>query len=585
MGARALAGALLVWSAYRWTLALDDVPDGSAIRHPTLRRQPLVGRAFVLLGVFASGSAFLGGDERDTQLFGLGAAIATGAWLYARRTQRGHLGAAELLSYAGAMLFAGFVGIRWMLGASAGSWSVFALAALLWLGALFFRSLVPTRTLALARARRLALAALCTGTVLALAADTLQQVDAIHAWWAAPFALLAFAVGLRLDSVSRALFLPRAGARLRLFERARAVHSETSRGALEATLALLSDAADAGPGASVHVAPQQWDAGLFAYAGTMPFGIVGAGNLAHLEVRRPDVRPWLRRMRQEEACAWVRLGSEEFPLGHLCVPEAYAAGALCYEEVRALHELGQRMATLLRDATWEDDARARQNEAQGQHDQARQALQQERQLRASQARILPADLKILPPLGFYSASGRTLLDALAEHYAAPRPRTLVLPLGVAPHRLLAAAGPQWHIVDGRSFEEPDFVAAWQRRPEMSERLAVRNAQCLSAEQLGALGPLAPLYLLPPWAALAVPTENHLRLDDLQERPEDIEATVLDELVQAGWARFGTAVGAEAPLRAHWVELGHVHGEALLRLAIRSAVYRLGAARTLTLSDL
>ncbi len=584
---RAWATVLLAWSLQCWAHALADCPDGAGLRRvypatlrafaPTSRWTVAVVAALgVLLGLYTQGKS-------DVGITAMGYVGAWAAYAYARHAQRTQLGAAEILSYAAGLLCVAAPALVVLHGSAASHVASAALAFTLRFGALWFSSLEPATTLKLAAAQRLVFTSAVSASFIALCTYMLATTAGASPLWSVPYVLFAFSLGLRLPKVSR-IFLPQAGARLAFFERSLDAPGESSAQTLAHMLEVLTEAADAGDGARLHLANEDWDQETFAFLGTFPFAVVSTGTLAHLSKRRPELRSWLHRLQREEACAWLRLGTVDQPMGYLSVPEAYAGGALCYEEVRVLHQLGLRMAQRIVESSALKESSARHLRAQAEQAALREELQSTRA--HSEALTLAAHGALAPalPLSYYSGAATELVRSLASPLRA-QPADLVLPPGVPVERLLAGTQERWYLVHATRFADAVFAAQWTalRAALQPTAVAVVDAHLLSVHEHTPID--ADVYVYPTRDAPQASAHMRLTLPDLQDRPEDIESTILDELVQAGLANFGSAVGADDRARAYLVELAHAHGEALLRATIRRAVCALSTPRPLTLGDM
>ncbi len=583
--ARSWTLVLLAWGLFDWAQALADCPDGTGLRNAIPRRVARLRWSAWGLGLAGAVASLVTQGASDVEMAALGYALAWAAHLHALHIHRARLGAAEILSYSAGLLC---VLLPVMIALhSASTWTFLPgalLAAALRVGAARLVALRPAASLRWARARRLVLASAVVAAALGLSAQTLVSMVGASAVWVVPLVLVAFGLGLRLPQVSR-IFLPRAGARMAYFERARDATGAASHEALETVLEQLREAADTEKGPELRLAQDSWDEETFSFLGRFPFAIMSAGTLAQLSMRRPDLRPWLARMHKDEACAWVRLGRADAPVGVLVVPEAYAAGALCYEEICILHELGQRITQLIHEAKRSEESQAREHRGQSEAQTLRDELGTMHILSQRLMHLASEGQRMHTPLPFYARASTDFLRAL-EAFDAHQPGArldVVLPPGVSLARLLLCTQSTWHVVQAQSHENPEWRRHWQAaRAVFGRHCAVADAHLLSPQEQEELD--ATVYAFSSWAAPQGSETARLELPDLSGRPEDIEATILDELVCAGLAQFGQVLGANDAARAYLVELAHAEGEALLRATIRRAVCRLSSPRTLTRAD-
>lgn len=579
---RTAALLLLAYTGHGLTMAVDDIPDGAGVRAPALRRLRAVRWIWALFGAAAVVMSLRteGASDRSFAFYAWLGGIY--AWMHAYRIHRKRLGAPEMLSYAAALFLASGVAVA-LHRPSDASWFAPALLAAAWGAESYALSyLPPSLSLHLARSLRRSASIVIAFTLLCLVFLALSQVNDPPVWVGAALSGAALLVGLRIDSWSRWL-LPRAGARLHIFEQARDVQADSAEETISRMMRLLTEAADAGPGAVLHIDRADWNAEIFALTGRFPFGVVCRARLTAHAARHAESRAWVARLRAEEACAWLRLGSDERPVGYLVVPELYAAGQLGYEEVRVLAELSAKLTLLVLDAARDQAARTRESNAMRELQALHADEQAKTELRAALVSTLFACLEGIRPVRFYSAAGLAFRDAL--RHQSTRGVAVRLPRGIDPRRVLRAAHDSWLVIDAEAFESPSFVDAWRTAASTfnGRPVAILNAQRLADTARVQLTQSAVVQCFA--GSSQETTPQSLELRDLQHRPEDIEAAVLDDLTEASLLRFGEPVGADELLCAHWVELAYMHGHQTLRASIDAAVASLDAPRLLTLAAL
>ena len=458
-------------------------------------------------------------------------------------------------------------------------------------------------------ARRTVVLALVGGGVAVLGASVAAGSYSDAVWFVT---LLTAAAALAVGSAVGALeapVRPAGGAWLDAFARAAddAVRADPQE-ALQATLLALR--APEGAGAP---SPELWtfapirvttidaagylhqrdvelpDALLLVASGE-PEATLRAEVLDALEVRRPDVRPLVQWMAERGAMVATVIACDGEAEGILVLPRGKRSEPITLEEVRALKRVADRMATACRARGTQSrmldrarDAAARTAEALEQVER----LAHDRALDVQRDALATARLARPATVGVYSATSRSLLEALERRTAVGAPIVVVAPSGADPVPYLARAhlaGVRANapivLVDATSVREHDPArwvdpgvsplalahrgtlvlldgaalpgdiqrlvaracsekrAPWERPDPLDVQLALTTIS--SPEDLVAQGRLDPALALRLGDALETP----IRLPRLRDRPEDLRAILTDRLAREGLRVHGRPVGID-----------------------------------------
>ena len=458
-------------------------------------------------------------------------------------------------------------------------------------------------------ARRTVVLALVGGGVAVLGASIAAGSYADEAWFVT---LLTAAAALAIGSVVDALeapVRPAGGAWLDAAERAadEAVRADPQE-AIQATLLALR--APEGAGAP---SPELWtfapirvttiDAAgylhqrdadlpeaLLLVAAAEPEATLRAEVLDALEVRRPDVRPLVQWMADRGAMVATVIACAGETEGILVLPRGGRGEPVTLEEVRAWKRVADRLATACRargtQARMLDrarDATVRAAEAQ----ERVEKLLHDRNLDAQRDALATARLARPATVGAYSATSRSLLEALERRTAAGAPIVVVAPSGADPVPYLARAhlagvraNAPFVLVDATSVREHDPArwtdprvsplaladrgtlvlldgaalpgdiqrlvaracsekrAPWERPDPLDVQLALTTIS--PPEDLVSQGRLDPALALRLGEALEAP----IALPRLRDRPEDLRAILTDRLAREGLRVRGRPVGID-----------------------------------------
>ena len=372
-----------------------------------------------------------------------------------------------------------------------------------------------------------------------------------------------------------------------------------------------------------HASEGLYPADVVRFAAEEPEATLRAEVLAELEVRRPDLRPALRWLRDRDAKVAVVITEGGEPRGLLVVPEGPRHDALTLEEVVALKRLADRFAGIsgFRAATARglERERALRERIDGledrlatlEHAAAREAARHER-----------ATLRLARPatVGLYAASSRLAFEALEARTRVGAPLVVEHPSGVDPvpyvaraHLSGARAKGALVLVDGTAAREHE-VARWtdpiasplaladrgvlvlvdgaalpvdvQRL--VAQSLAEKRAPWERAEPLDVVLALTRVpgepSIEPALAArLGDAIEQPVRLPGLAERAEDLRALLTDRLAREGLRVRGEPVALGDSALARLVE-HPFPGDELELAAVVQALVRGARGAVLTGED-
>lgn len=358
-----------------------------------------------------------------------------------------------------------------------------------------------------------------------------------------------------------------------------------------------------------HTSEGLFPADVVRFASEEPEATLRAEVLTELEVRRPDLRPALRWLRDRDAKVAVVVTDGGEARGLLVVPEGPRHDALTLEEVVALKRLADRFAGVsgFRAASLRglERERALREKIDGledrlatlEHAAAREAARHER-----------ATLRLSRPatVGLYAASSRMAFDALEARTRVGAPIVVEHPSGVDPvpylaraHLVGARATGALVLVDGTAAREHE-VARWMDPIASPLALADRGVLVLVD---GAALPADVQRLVAqslaekraPWeraepldvvlavtrvpgggeldAALAARLGDAvpLRLPGLAERAEDLRALLTDRLAREGLRVRGEPVALGDAALARLVEHSFPGDETELAAIVQALV--------------
>ncbi len=535
------------------------------------------------------------------------------------RTRRLELGVVERAGAMRALLWALVIAVALVgLMGRARSDEVACLALALG-GMLLTASAVHADAVAVGRtARRTVVLALVGGGVAVLGASIAAGSYSDDAWFVTLLTgAAALVIGSAVD-VLEAPVRPAAGAWLDASARAadEAVRADP-QDAIQATLlALRAPEGDGAPSpelwtfAPIRVTTidpagylHQRDAdlpdALLLVASAEPEATLRAEVLEALEVRRPDIRPLVQWMAERGAMVATVIACGGETEGLLVLPRGGRGEPVTLEEVRAFKRVADRLATACRargtQARMLDrarDATVRAAEAEERvakllHDRNRDA---ERDALATTRLARPATV------GVYSATSRSLLEALERRTSIGAPIVVVAPSGADPVPYLARAhlaGVRARapivLVDATSVREHDPArwsdptvsplaladrgtlvlldgaalpgdiqrlvaracgekrAPWARLDPLDVQLALTTISL--PEDLVAQGRLDPALAHRLGDALEAP----IALPRLRDRPEDLRAILTDRLAREGLRVRGRPVGIDHAAYARLVD--------------------------------
>ncbi len=421
----------------------------------------------------------------------------------------------------------------------------------------------------------------------------------------------ALVVGAELPRIGRALRADASRRLVALAEAKLALRGRDAEGALAGALRALRAASPP----SVIDSPELWtldpvtilrvdvagyprtDTGelppeLLVVAPAEPESTLRAEALAHVEVRRPDLRGlsrWMSDAKFSSATLVSRGGDVE---AVLFLPSHPGAPDLTLEEARALRELADELAPLCharaqlaRSMNREAAAREAESEATTRADRLEHHL-----ARAAAHHALAATRLARPAaVGIYAAQSRTAYEALERLTKAQAPMVVVARSGVDPVPFLARAHlagarsqAPFVLVDCTSTREHDLdrwrdpvasplaladggvlvlldVAAlpvdvqrlvgqalaerrapWPRGDSLDIVLAVTSVEAPRA--LADAGRLDPLLA----SRVGDAIDDPIRIPGIVDRPEDLRALVTDRLAREGLRVRGAPVGIDDP---------------------------------------
>jgi hypothetical protein len=458
-------------------------------------------------------------------------------------------------------------------------------------------------------ARRTVVLALVGGGAAVLGASVAAGGYANEVWFAT---LLTGAAALAIGSAVGALeapLRPAGGAWLDAFERAadEAVRADPHEAILATLLALRRPEGAGAPSPELWTfAPtrvttidaagymHQRDADvpdiLLLVAAAEPEATLRAEVLDALEVRRPDIRSLVQWMAERAAVLATVVACDGETEGVLVLPRGRRSEPITLEEVRSFRRVADRLATACRSGGTQARMLDRAREATARAAQSQEQVERlvhERDLDVQRDTLAAVRLARPASIGVYSATSRTLLEALERRTSAGAPIVIVAPSGADPVPYLARA----HLAGARARGPLVLVDATSVREHDPSRWVDRRASPLALAHRGTLALLDGAALpgdiqrlvaracserRAPWerpdpldlllALTTVASPDHLltqgrldpalalRLGDaleapialprLRDRPEDLRAILTDRLAREGMRVLGRPVGID-----------------------------------------
>jgi hypothetical protein len=594
----------------------------------------------------AASHAWMGGHPEAWEWMAI--AVTTGVlfgWTeWTLRTRSLELGVVERATAMRALLWTLLVAVTLvaLMGrARAGGVACLALAVG---GALLAAAAHHPDAVAVGRAsRRTVVLALVGGGVAVLGASMAASAFSEDAWFITLLTgSLALAIGSAADALEGPL-RPAGGAWLDAFARASedAIRADPQE-AIQATLLALR--APAGPGAP---SPELWtfapivvttvDAAgyvhqrdpdfpeivvqISAVAAAEPEATLRADVLQALEVRRPDLRPLLQWMNDRGAALAAVVACEGETEGVIALPRGNRIDPVTLEEVRAFKRVADRLAAACRTRGTQArmlertrDAAVRAAEAEDQIER----LVHERSLDGHRAALATTRLARPATIGVYSATSRTVLEALERRTAICAPIVVIAPSGADPVPYLARAHlaglrakSPMVLVDATSVREHDPArwtdasvsplalahrgtlvlldgaalpadiqqlvaracgekrAPWEQAEPLDVQIALTTAS--APDELVAEGRLDPMLA----ARLGDALESPVALPRLRDRPEDLRAILTDRLAREGLRVRGRPVGIDHAGYARLVDYEFPGEDAELMAIAQRLVSRCG----------
>jgi hypothetical protein len=329
---------------------------------------------------------------------------------------------------------------------------------------------------------------------------------------------------------------------------------------------------------------------LLLVASGEPEGTLRAEVVDALEVRRPDIRPLVQWMNDRAAAIATVIACDGETEGVLVLPRGKRSEPITLEEVRAFKRVADRLATACRargtQARMLERARDASARATAAHDHVERLLH-DREVDAQRDALATARLARPATVGVYSATARSVLEALERRTAVGAPIVVVAPSGADPvpylaraHLAGARARAPMVLVDATSVREHDPErwtdpnvsplalahrgtlvlldaaalpgdiqrlvaracsekrAPWERPDPLDVQLAITTI--VAPEDLVAQGRLEPALAL----RLGDGVEAPIALPRLRDRPEDLRAILTDRLAREGLRVRGSPVGID-----------------------------------------
>lgn len=329
------------------------------------------------------------------------------------------------------------------------------------------------------------------------------------------------------------------------------------------------------------------------------------------QIRKPQVRSLVTWFEAHESKTATVLSDESGPIALLSLPRGKRNSPLTSEEAELLSQLAERLAGLVSVTSALHRARDREQRFQKQAESANeQAIQLSSQLKEQQEQrhVEAESLVAILRAAAHGPHSQITKQELALKAQAPR-LTLTTPLGVDPVPWAAYAhlnrdpSPRPLVVidlseaiyrDPDRWENESKISPWSRA--LGGTLVLCHPSALSEDSQLRLCEALDLHP-PPFVivcrseeALLLPrlerlfTGPHVVLPRLEDRGEDLQALILNELSQLGLTRRGAPYGAERAALHRLIQRSYPGNDAELRGTLASAVARASGDR-ITLDDL
>lgn len=321
---------------------------------------------------------------------------------------------------------------------------------------------------------------------------------------------------------------------------------------------------------------------LYELAQKEPLSMLRTEVLQALQVRRPEVRPLLAWMELRGALCITLVVEEREPVGFLLIPKGRRQSTVTIEEAEALQLLAGRVGALLavssalaRSRVREQEAHSRAEQLQASSDQATRSVETRDQSNRTFAEILARPVKT----ALYSAAARMTSAQIERATAVHKTLVLEAPAGVdtvawaayahtmnptrtGPLVVLDASAPT--LAEGQStaeslstllaLAEPATVLiagfdalATSERDTIERWLAQAGRTETSGRTALVLGISArPSQQVDDWVVRGASRGwlQQVRLPALSDRPEDLQALILETLTRLGPGPDGEPLGIE-----------------------------------------
>jgi hypothetical protein len=504
------------------------------------------------------------------------------------------------------------------------------------------------------RLRRVLTLAVFGGPVAALAAIAVEGRTVS----AGTVTLVLTTVALLVGAAARVLeepFLPAKGVLLKALEEARSDgRQREAREAMAHALMRLREAGAVGLGPTAAPPPELWllhptrvltvDAagylqersaevpeGIFDVALGEPHATLRTSVLRALEVRRPDLRPFLSWLAQRGALFATVIAEGGDPDGLIVLPAGRREEEMSLEEARAAKLLADAFVAVSQATSAKARHLARELELKARIDALDDEIAKLRHtIDLDVGRHVLASTRLARPatVGIYSAISRMAYDALERRIAQDAPTLVCARAGIDPVPYVARAhlggprkGAPFVVVDGTSSREHDLErwtdertsplaladrgllflvdgaalprdvqvlvgrAIAERRPpweratplDVAVALSVTSSADERAAHPASLDALVESGRLASELAARFEASEAIVLPGLAERPEDLRSIVADRLAREGLRVQGRPVGIESSAYARLVEYPWDGEDAELGSIVTRLVARVAAA--------
>jgi hypothetical protein len=374
----------------------------------------------------------------------------------------------------------------------------------------------------------------------------------------------------------------------------------------------------------LHSARGEPPSGIFELMRSEPEHMLRQEVLAHLEVRRPEVRPVLAWMEARDAFAITLVCDDQEQLGFVLFPRGRRTATATLAEAEAARQLADRLSAVLSLSSSMARAREREQGALGRADALAREVARLEGIIAEHKR--PRDLLIdalaaSVRVATYSARARLTLEQVQRLGAADADATLEVPVGVDPlgwacvfHLASPRRAGPLVVADGTAatshaaehWTEPLASPAARARGGTLLLLnaaamphAAQDALAIALSERGTTDGLEPYAFIATVAGS--PRElldaRHLsralaqfllpdvvRLPTLLERAEDLRGLVLDRLCRSGVRYAGEPLGIEPQAMSLLVDHTWPGNEAELASVVEQAA-RVACGERVSVADL